>query len=347
MSSISNASGRPENNRVNLMTYINTKNCTTYVPEEWDSIYIPNLPANLRTEESLTEMFQNHIFVGDVKRVDVVSNKNDAGNTRFMAFIHFNCWYESEDTEYIREQITNVGHCDVYGYFNKHQYAYQFKDPRGRNIFLRFIRNNSPIPETELNVHQLAANAEIAQNTIIEMQARIDELENQVSSLTEQFAMVIKTPDTSRLSVPNAPVAPHVIDPDFDRYASDVASNLNAEFDAVASDEVNPHNDNNLRAFKIFDDDTCKLTYKDSSTYRGETYYNTEHGVYMFHGHGIHTRSDGTVKVGTWKDSILMDGGSREFGFDDFDDFVLNGVATNSVYDKTWNAITDTLFKFD
>jgi len=161
-----------------------------YIPSDWNSLYIPNLNFNFRTEVAITSLIQDQLCIGEVKRVDIVSKTTDSGGTRFLAFVHFNKWYKTKDTEFLRHEIATHGACDVYGYNTEFNFTHSFTDNHGRRAFMRFIRNESPIPETTRNVHQLAECLSIAEKTIAEQQSRIEALERHVISLIREVELV-------------------------------------------------------------------------------------------------------------------------------------------------------------
>lgn len=165
-----------------------------YVPNDWDSLYIPNLNYNFKTEADVKHLIQDKLCIGEVKRVDIVTKSTEAGGMRFLAFVHFKSWYRTKDTEFIRREIATHGACDVYGYNTEFNFTHSFMDNRGSRAYMRFIRNVSPIPETTLNVHQLADSLSVAEKTIAEQQLRIESLERQLAGLTHEV-------DRCRLSV--------------------------------------------------------------------------------------------------------------------------------------------------
>jgi hypothetical protein len=145
----------------------------TYAPVNWSSLFIPALPAELVDEDSIKYIFENIHPVGQVRRVDFVQ-KNSAN--RYMAFVHFNSWNSLPQTQNLRSTIEGQGYVDLY----VPQYATPYK--RG-DLFVRVMINKTPIKETTLNAHQLAAELEVANSTIDEQAETIRQLSEKVCYL--------------------------------------------------------------------------------------------------------------------------------------------------------------------
>jgi hypothetical protein len=145
----------------------------TYAPANWSSLFIPALPAELVDEDSIKYIFENIHPVGQVRRVDFVQ-KNSAN--RYMAFVHFNSWNNLPQTQNLRSTVEGQGYVDLY----VPQYATPYK--RG-DLFVRVMINKTPIKETTLNAHQLAAELEVANSTIDEQAETIRQLSEKVCYL--------------------------------------------------------------------------------------------------------------------------------------------------------------------
>ena len=66
------------------------------------SLYIPIISEST-SEEYIIKMFKNH-NIGKVMRVDFVKNK---AKNRREAFIHFDEWFNSEESEKIKNDVLN------------------------------------------------------------------------------------------------------------------------------------------------------------------------------------------------------------------------------------------------
>jgi hypothetical protein len=126
---------------------------------ESDSVYIPAV-GNM-TEQQIVEIFWRG-YLGDVRRVDFI----DTANGGKGAFVHFDRWYDNGTVTGVWYKIQTYGSCKHW--FNKTEY-----------LILRKM-TTEPIPDTTMNIHQVAA-------LLTEHTAKIAELEARVS---EQDAII-------------------------------------------------------------------------------------------------------------------------------------------------------------
>ena len=140
---------------------------------EIKSIYIPRL-SNLYTENDVKYTFRL-LSIGEVNRVDFVpidnhKNKNEINEHFQSAFVHFDFFYDTsiaQDTQnYLYNNIAFKLHLDDH-------------------TFWWILNNKNPIPETKLNIHQLAENMRLLEEkvkqqeeTILRLQEIIDENNN-------------------------------------------------------------------------------------------------------------------------------------------------------------------------
>lgn len=124
------------------------------------SVYIPIV--NSLSERQIIEIFWSE-FIGSVKRVDFF----DAANGNKSAFVHLHYWFEFKKFE-IWDRIETYGSYRVY--YNG-------------NINYLILRKMmcDPIPETTMNIHQVAA-------LLSEHTAKIAELEAKVAEQAEIIA---------------------------------------------------------------------------------------------------------------------------------------------------------------
>jgi hypothetical protein len=120
---------------------------------KWSSFYIP--AVGYMTERELSDIFWRQ-HVGRVKRVDFI--ENSAGVR--CAFVHFVFWNYNRDVRYIWDQIYKYG-----------SYKYWFSD--SEYLILRMMRCDE-IPETSMNIHQIAAK-------LLQQDVKIEELEKRIS----------------------------------------------------------------------------------------------------------------------------------------------------------------------
>lgn len=203
------------NNTKVFMEKNHTDNIDTSIrknPLGWNSLFIPMLPPSMIDEQKLTDIVENKLTIGKVKRVDIVAKPNT--QNRFMAFIHFDYWYYTYETNLFRQNIEKNNQVDVFGYIESYRYLNksnlndniiytdwnnnkcyplfngQFYVPdenfyNNATLYIRFMINKTPIPETELNQHQLANNLSIAEKEIVGLKERILELENIIMKMAE------------------------------------------------------------------------------------------------------------------------------------------------------------------
>jgi hypothetical protein len=185
-----------------------------FVPTTWNSLFIPAVPFGVLDVDYLTWVFEELLQLGKVKRVDIVT-KNKEKN-QHMAFVHFDYWNDAEQVHHLRHLIETQNSVDVCG-GNGNQLIHM----RHPNLFLRLMVNKTPIKETEMNIHQVAANLEMMEATIADQRdtinsvlkeladakSRIEELEMLVESNKENVAPVL-TPIKTDVAWQNFPSPP-------------------------------------------------------------------------------------------------------------------------------------------
>jgi hypothetical protein len=128
------------------------------------------------TERELSDIFWRQ-HVGRVKRVDFIENSTGVR----CAFVHFVFWKYNRDVKYIWDQIYKYG-----------SYKYWFND--SEYLILRMM-NCDEIPETSMNIHQIASK-------LLEQDAKIEELEKRISQqdrlIIEQRHQIIANRDFNR-----------------------------------------------------------------------------------------------------------------------------------------------------
>ena len=94
-------------------------------PDEKSTIFIGLIPydvilddAFVQTEAQLAFYFEQKLKLGLVEQVDVLIKKDEFGNSKRSAFIHFSHWYNNECSLYYREMLNNIGSfgCENTGY---------------------------------------------------------------------------------------------------------------------------------------------------------------------------------------------------------------------------------------
>ena len=124
------------------------------------SIYIPRISSD-NTEATVKAAFLQQI--GEVDRVDFANLVSTPGVTqttnRFMkAFVHLNTVYDPNLIETL----------DGGGQYRMHPEA-NSTNPRRRDIYWILVKNHKPIPETKLNIHQIAENHTLLEKLVLSL----------------------------------------------------------------------------------------------------------------------------------------------------------------------------------
>ena len=134
------------------------------------SIYIPRIGIN--TDEISLQIMFDQLLIGSVSRVDFVQIED---NARFKkAFVHLSEYYDTEIAYDIKDSFYN----------DKPYHLYPDENSR---VYWILLKNKSPIPETTLNVHQLAENHRILEAQVWQQAGQIDILLTTKSRMTEQI----------------------------------------------------------------------------------------------------------------------------------------------------------------
>jgi RNA recognition motif-containing protein len=135
------------------------------------SFFIPRIPFEL-TKEELRTYF---IKCGEVCRIDFVSFNNNSGVGR-RAYVHFSQYNETADlAAFLDTRINQDGHIDICLHGNT------------GNSYLRIMINKNPIPQTVLNLDQ------VANNTIFigdQLKEQADIIQRQSNMLEAQAEMI-------------------------------------------------------------------------------------------------------------------------------------------------------------
>jgi hypothetical protein len=163
------------NFKYNTKNIFKTKNpsITMSSSNEIKSICIPRL-SNLYTENDVKYTFKL-LSIGQVNRVDFVPIHNHKNNNKInenfqSAFVHFDFFYDTSIAQDTQNYLYN---------------SIAFKLHLDDSTFWWILNNKNPIPETKLNIHQLAENMRLLEEkvkqqeeTILRLQEIIDENNN-------------------------------------------------------------------------------------------------------------------------------------------------------------------------
>jgi hypothetical protein len=128
-----------------------------------NSVFIPLIDYSI-TKPQIKHFFENTCKMGIVSRVDFVSFNSDKGVGR-RAFIHFSTF----SNDVVKETLLFQGKYDTC--------------IKGHTI--RLIINRKPVPETTLNLNQVAHNTEFIGEEVKTHQTKIEELETKIKQLEE------------------------------------------------------------------------------------------------------------------------------------------------------------------
>lgn len=168
------------------------------------SLYIPIIPASLNNNIVLIELFEQHMQIGIVKRIDFVKRPND--DDTYMAFVHFKKIYANTHPFYMFNMFDKVDSIDVMGTVdsrgNRHTLAETIHHIYMANnwghlltaqripnrLFIRVKLNKNPIKDTVLNIHQIAANMETTDTVVETLVKKNSELEDTIKIQGEMLA---------------------------------------------------------------------------------------------------------------------------------------------------------------
>ena len=126
------------------------------------SVYIPHIPVAY-TSEMVTYIF-DHFAIGQVNRVDFLAPHETNPRIR-QAFVHFNAYRNDTTSTMVLKHALNQSYRLVV-------------DNQGH--YWDLCENKKPLPETHLNINQLAENMRILQASF----------ESKIAELTEKLAVI-------------------------------------------------------------------------------------------------------------------------------------------------------------
>tara|TARA_B110000858_G_C17468345_1_gene321652 strand:+ start:69 stop:578 length:510 start_codon:yes stop_codon:yes gene_type:complete len=155
------------------------------------SYFVPAIDYSI-SKTTLKEWFS---LYGEICRIDFVSHNKPTGIVR-RAYIHF-CSYNYDNL--IENDIKTNGYSDqVFTHYSK---LYK----------LRILINENPIPQTELNLDQVASNTIFIGDQVQEMATKIFHLEQIIGHLDRTLCMVIQNHEEFKQQLnipPHPPIAP-------------------------------------------------------------------------------------------------------------------------------------------
>jgi len=128
------------------------------IPIIMNSIYIPLINVNF-SEEKIQKIFEE-LQIGVVSRVDFVAIE---GNSRMKkAFVHLSKCYDTQLSFEIKLKFDE-------------DLAFRLYPDMDSRVYWILLKNKYPIPETTLNVHQLAENHRILEELVLKQNDELRE----------------------------------------------------------------------------------------------------------------------------------------------------------------------------
>ena len=131
------------------------------------TVYIP-ITGNL-SERDIMSIFWQH-SIGSVRRVDFVTDPQQPGIN--SAFVHMNNWCRNNHAFDVWQQIQMHGSCKYW--YNQYNY-----------LILRKLTTD-PIPDTNLNIHQIAAQLLQHEKKIAELETKVSQQEKEIQAYRRQ-----------------------------------------------------------------------------------------------------------------------------------------------------------------
>lgn len=169
------------------------------------SFFIPSISYDM-TKEHVRQFFSEY---GTVCRVDFVSHNNDKGLVR-RAFVHF---VEYDEQTEFQTTMNTYGYVDVNIHaWLQHMYPSLFENNYNGNGFVRVLINKNPIPQTTLNIDQIAFNTEFIGEQQKELDKKIVNLEHQLEQCHRTIEALLshlnKDSDSILTNKHGVPIAP-------------------------------------------------------------------------------------------------------------------------------------------
>ena len=136
------------------------------------SFFIPRMAARF-TEQQVHEVF-DRFYIGRVNRVDFVPM---AGETRFQsAFVHMESVNDVHATNVIMDRV-----------FTQNKGYKIYPDYINQNAYWVLLKNNKPVSETRLNIHQIAENANLLQDLVAKQGLQITRLQDVIYQMSSKL----------------------------------------------------------------------------------------------------------------------------------------------------------------
>ena len=149
------------------------------------SVYIPYV-NNYHNNKTVYEVF-NEMDIGEVNRVDFVPHKQTDG---YEIFVHFMPYYTDVMSEIIARHSMND--------------AFRINLPGNEQWII--CRNNNPLPDTKMNIHQVAKHSKEVEYKLNELRKALDIIPELASTLHTLNARIKYLEDPEWLSDVSSPL---------------------------------------------------------------------------------------------------------------------------------------------
>jgi hypothetical protein len=158
-----------------------------YMNDSWNSLLIPTLPFFVEDTDTIKEIVEKTLTIGKVAKVEMMER---------FAFIFFDYWFNTSEIAMFRKTIEMDGYIDVFGYkeciglgteetiYTDWNYC-KYNDTSLLSMvhFIRFSPNHSYIP-TIITIPAVTTEyLSITKKDILDLQTRIQHLENVIMKL--------------------------------------------------------------------------------------------------------------------------------------------------------------------
>ena len=149
------------------------------------SFYVPRMSSRY-TEEQVSGVFYR-FYIGDVRRVDFVEIP---GETKFQsAFVHMDSVVDTHATNVILDRV-----------FTQNRQYRIYPDYVNPNAYWALLKNNKPVTETRLNLHQVVENANSLRETVRIQGEQIDRLQQTIYQVMAEVFDHNKDKDRERIA---------------------------------------------------------------------------------------------------------------------------------------------------
>jgi len=195
------------------------------------SVYIPHVSMT-QTQEFIAEVFRLN-GLGSVTRVDFVPQNTINANKTQQAFVHF----YPVPSDIIHKILLD------------HRNGQGFKlTLQQSNEYWILCKNNNPIPETKLNIHQIVANMQYLEKVVGELVQKVDkipQLEEDIATLSRRIQYLEEPEWLSEQPVQPLHINDLSLDDDYS-FATDETESANGD---VRYSPVQPVFDRDLSKF--------------------------------------------------------------------------------------------------